>query len=99
MTPPSISMRLLEGEPRPALDGWLRRRLLQRLAPLRHGALQLDDARGSQRLGAPAEAAPVPAPTPPVALAAVPAPAPRPIQAIAPPPSKLLNPNLITRTQ
>ena len=48
---------------------------------------------------APAEAAPVPAPTPPVALAAVPAPAPRPIQAIAPPPSKLLNPNLITRTQ
>ena len=59
MTPPSISMRLLEGEPRPALDGWLRRRLLQRLAPLRHGALQLDDAWGSQRLGAPADAAPV----------------------------------------
>ena len=59
MTPPSVSMRLLEGEPRPAVDGWLRRRLLQRLAPLRHGALQLDDAWGSQRLGAPADAAPV----------------------------------------
>ena len=59
MTPPSISLPLPGDKPRTMLDGWLRRRLLQRLAPLRHGALQLDDAWGSQRLGAPADAAPV----------------------------------------
>ena len=50
----------------------------------------------------PAPAAPDLAPAPPVAeqkpaLAA--APAPRPFQAIAPPPSRLLNPNLVTRPQ
>ena len=47
---------------------------------------------------APAAAAPAPAPTP-TAIVAAPAPAARPLQAIAPPPSMLLNPNLVTRSQ
>ena len=47
---------------------------------------------------APAAAAPAPAPTP-TAIVAAPAPAARPLQAIAPPPSMLLNPNLVTRAQ
>ena len=42
--------------------------------------------------------APVPAPAPPMIVAA-PAVAARPLQAIAPPPSMLLNPNLVTRSQ
>ena len=42
--------------------------------------------------------APAPAPAP-AAIVAAPAPAPRPLQAIAPPPSMLLNPNLVTRSQ
>lgn len=46
-----------------------------------------------------APAAPAPAPAPaPAAIVAAPAPAARPLQAIAPPPSRLLNPNLVTRT-
>ena len=43
--------------------------------------------------------APVPAAPAPTVVAAVPASAPRPLQAIAPPPSMLLNPNLVTRAQ
>ena len=46
----------------------------------------------------PAASAPAPAPAP-AAIVAAPAPAPRPLQAIAPPPSMLLNPNLVTRSQ
>ena len=53
------SLPLPGDKPRTMLDGWLRRRLLQRLAPLRHGALQLEDAWGSQRLGVPTDPAPV----------------------------------------
>ena len=50
-------------------------------------------------VAAPVEA-PAPAPEPPAAVAVAPAPVvARPLQAIAPPPMKLLNPNLITRTQ
>ena len=43
--------------------------------------------------------APVPAAPAPTVIAAVPASASRPLQAIAPPPSMLLNPNLVTRAQ
>ena len=46
---------------------------------------------------APAAPAPVPPPAPP-AIGAAPVPAARPLQAIAPPPSMLLNPNLVTRS-
>ena len=45
---------------------------------------------------APVEAPAAPAPA---AIVAAPAPAARPLQAIAPPPSMLLNPNLVTRSQ
>ena len=49
----------------------------------------------------PPAAAPAPAPaaSAPTVVAAAPASAPRPLQAIAPPPSMLLNPNLVTRAQ
>ena len=49
----------------------------------------------------PPAAAPAPAPaaSAPTMVAAAPASAPRPLQAIAPPPSMLLNPNLVTRAQ
>ncbi len=47
-----------------------------------------------------APAAPAPGPAAaPAAIVAAPAPAARPLQAIAPPPSMLLNPNLVTRAQ
>ena len=49
-------------------------------------------------VAAPAAPAPDPAPAP-TAIVAAPAVAPRPLQAIAPPPSMLLNPNLVTRAQ
>ena len=47
-------------------------------------------------VAAPVEAPAAPAPA---AIVAAPAPAARPLQAIAPPPSMLLNPNLVTRSQ
>ena len=49
-------------------------------------------------VAAPVEAPAAPAPAP-AAIVAAPAPAARPLQAIAPPPSMLLNPNLVTRSQ
>ena len=49
-------------------------------------------------VAAPVEAPATPAPAP-AAIVAAPAPAARPLQAIAPPPSMLLNPNLVTRSQ
>ena len=59
-------------------------------------------APAEEPAAAPAEAAPAPvaevAPAPAPSPAMAPAP-PRTLQAIAPPPSKLLNPNLVTRTQ
>lgn len=51
-------------------------------------------------MAAPPAPAPVEAPIPPaMTIAAVPAAAPHPLPAIAPPPSKLLNPNLVNRTR
>ncbi|UNK58591.1 cyclopropane-fatty-acyl-phospholipid synthase family protein [Pseudoxanthomonas daejeonensis] len=59
MSQTSLQARIAAAERPMALDGWLRERLLRRLAGLRHGALEIDDAWGHARLGDQASAAAV----------------------------------------
>ncbi|GAB3511836.1 SAM-dependent methyltransferase [Pseudoxanthomonas daejeonensis] len=59
MSQTSLQARIAAAERPLALDGWLRERLLRRLAGLRHGALEIDDGWGHARLGDQASAAAV----------------------------------------